>query len=565
MRAPALRLVGIALALIVLPGLAAAAAHATIYVPSEGRLWTAGLDGSNPQYTDALPIAGGIASDGMQLFYATGSGDSGWAIGEADTDASSPDNTFVTIPAPACGSPNGLSEISAVALSQSALYWADSGEGTIGRAALDGSGATDQLITASGGECGSGGQGPVGLGVSGTGVFWSNPNQNTIGHAALDGSSPNASLITGASYPTGVAVQGEDLYWLNAKAGSDGSATIGHAKLDTGGGVVPGSVNENFIGPIPGSYGNAVGLTIADNELIFDAGDGWIGSANLDGSGVNLRLAQLGSGAPVAADGNVADPTTQSVACTPANLELLDPGPAPDVSVAPPVLDTTHCTVTVRDAGPNPHRVSGTITMSQAPVVGDLFASCSLKPTAFGQAACATTLRTDDTAQGYRRSDAVSLTSHFPGNVTQLPSTGTTPVTLQRVRPCGLTRDAEIHFYAWLCPGSSTTPLVQHEASARLPTGTLIVTTPYWCDAALTPVSASASFYASAQPAARLRRVVFAIAGRAAKTARHAPFRATFSTSTQAARSKTMHLTARATLSRGSQRTATARLTIPHC
>ena len=554
-------------ALFVLQGVMAAAARATLYVPdaSAGRVHTAGLDGSNPQYTDALPVGGGFASDGAHLFYAVSS-DVAPSIGRASSDTSGADNAFISVPKPACGSLSSTPFVSAIAISGAQLVWADSANGTVGKASTDGTSVSDQLVVTSGGSCGQGGEGPLGVAADGAHVYWSNPDQGTIGQVGLDGSNPNPNFVTGAARPTGVAMSGANLYWLNAKAGADGSATIGHALLDAQGALVPGSVNENFIGPVPDSFGDAVGLAAVDNQLFFDGGDGWVGRAAVDGSAVNPHLVQLGAaGDPIAADGDVADATTQSIVCKPSTLQLLDPGPAPDVDVDPPLRDTTRCTVAVRDTGPTIHTIEGAASLSQTPIVGDLFSSCTLAVTVIGQGACTTTLQTDSTADGYRRSDSVTLASSYPGDLTHQASSAHVVLPVQRVRPCGLTRDAEIHFYAWLCPGNSRTPLVQHETTVRLSSGTVQLTTPYWCDAALTPISAMVSFHANRGTRTRVRRVVFSIPGRRAKTSRHAPFRAAFSISIQAARGRAMRITARVTLSRGSSRAATVRVALPHC
>src|SRR5262249_54290842 len=155
--------------------------------------------------------------------------------------------------------------------------------GTIGRANLDGSGADDQFIAAYY-PCGTAGfgrdSGPGGVAVDGGHVYWSDPDNGTIGRANLDGSGVTQTFITGAQQPASVGASGSDVYWSNTPILGGGNS-IGHAQLDGSGALIPASVNQSFI---TGVRGDAA-LTIYNGALWFDDGDGWIGRANLDGSG----------------------------------------------------------------------------------------------------------------------------------------------------------------------------------------------------------------------------------------------------------------------------------------
>src|SRR5918911_864249 len=76
------------------------------------------------------------------------------------------------------------------------VYWAN--RATIGRANLDGTGASQNFIP--------GALNPSGVAVDGAHVYWANVNTGTIGRANLDGTGVDQSFITGASRPGGVAV-----------------------------------------------------------------------------------------------------------------------------------------------------------------------------------------------------------------------------------------------------------------------------------------------------------------------------------------------------------------------
>lgn len=99
------------------------------------------------------------------------------------------------------------------------VYWADSKAGTIGRAANDGSGATDAFIHT--------GAEPNAVTVDSAHIYWTNVNDNSIGRANLDGTGVNNAFITGINRPSGVAVNGSYIYWSSLN-GSE----IGRAKLD---------------------------------------------------------------------------------------------------------------------------------------------------------------------------------------------------------------------------------------------------------------------------------------------------------------------------------------------
>ena len=98
------------------------------------------------------------------------------------------------------------------------VYWANAGDGAIGRANLDGTGANQSLI--------GGGDNSCGVAADGSHLYWANDaTSGTIGRANLDGTGANQSFIAGPTFPCGVAVDQAHLYWANA-------GTIGRAGLD---------------------------------------------------------------------------------------------------------------------------------------------------------------------------------------------------------------------------------------------------------------------------------------------------------------------------------------------
>ena len=147
-----------------------------------------------------------------------------------------------------------------------ALYWANAGDSTIGRANLDGTGANHGFVSEL--------DYPCGVAVDGSHVYWADSNANAIGRASLDGTGKNQAFITGASAPCAVAVDRAHVYWANSDAG-----TIGRANLDGT------RANQRFVSGADAACGLA-----ADETYIYWANygvDGFgttIGRAKLDGT-----------------------------------------------------------------------------------------------------------------------------------------------------------------------------------------------------------------------------------------------------------------------------------------
>jgi hypothetical protein len=116
------------------------------------------------------------------------------------------------------------------------VYWSDQGPfnggggTTLVRANQDGSGLRSPFVTTQ--------ANPTGIAVGGQYVYWVNSAANAIGRAKLDGTGANQTFITGAAAPTnvtgrspqgvvlGLAVDTTYIYW------TDNAGFIGRAKLD---------------------------------------------------------------------------------------------------------------------------------------------------------------------------------------------------------------------------------------------------------------------------------------------------------------------------------------------
>ena len=200
-------------------------------------------------------------------------------------------------PTPAAQPSPVVSPLSPTAVAQPQLYWQD-GDG-IGRANVDGTGITRQLIPV-GGEAICGGT----VAADHNYVYWTIPgpaaladrrpgnNWGEIARARRDGTAVDQSFITTTSpyVPQCVAVDGAHVYWTSILGeGPNAQFAIGRANLDGTG------VNETFIGG-PGAsgsqpcaedgaylYWSSGPSSVPEGLHQFDRGS--IGRARLDGRG----------------------------------------------------------------------------------------------------------------------------------------------------------------------------------------------------------------------------------------------------------------------------------------
>ena len=163
------------------------------------------------------------------------------------------------------------------------IYWGD--YVGVGRSSLDGFDVNTAFVT---------GGTPGYVAVDSNSVYWTNLNSN-IGRASKDGSgSPaqNFITVTSGAYPEGIAVDSGTLYWANYLGN-----TIQTANASTGLDIQT-LLSTSQSGPL--------GLTIDKNYVYWaGGGNGTIGRANRDGTGVNESFITGANGPQaVAVDGN---------------------------------------------------------------------------------------------------------------------------------------------------------------------------------------------------------------------------------------------------------------------
>jgi virginiamycin B lyase len=142
--------------------------------------WIPGVSGANDL---------GMALGGKYIYWAdvvTQAGINFETIGRANlAGARQANQAFITLP--------GVNATHGVAVDSAHVYWAR-GEGTIGRANLDGTGLDNSFIPTGGST--------YGLAVNATHIFWANL-EGTIGRANLDGSASTRALSPAPLSPTG--------------------------------------------------------------------------------------------------------------------------------------------------------------------------------------------------------------------------------------------------------------------------------------------------------------------------------------------------------------------------
>ncbi len=162
------------------------------------------------------------------------------------------------------------------------VYWVDAkegapGEGTVGRATLDGSTEVNpEFIT--------GANNPQGIDVDGSHIYWTNAGDEGVGHgtigrATLDGTTEvDQECVTGASNPRGIDVDAGHVYWVNAVTTPPAAAgTVGRVTLACT------EANETFIS---GSAGGDVAVIATYIYYSRSNGtDGFIRRRKLEGEG----------------------------------------------------------------------------------------------------------------------------------------------------------------------------------------------------------------------------------------------------------------------------------------
>jgi len=160
----------------------------------------------------------------------------------------------------------GLTALATGALATPAggyVYWADELNDTVGRANLDGTGSTPNLI--------AGLSNPCGIDVDTTSIYWGQASTASIGRAELDGGAPNQLALSAPQIdcPGAVAVADGLAYYSTADP-----IGVGRVGLDGSG------ANPNFVNTSSGSCGVEVNAA----HLYWTDLDGRVGRANLDGT-----------------------------------------------------------------------------------------------------------------------------------------------------------------------------------------------------------------------------------------------------------------------------------------
>jgi hypothetical protein len=163
---------------------------------------------------------------------------------------------------------SGLQSARGIYMTDTFIYWTDTGSDKIQRAYPDGSDVTD-LVT--------GLQIPLGLFVTDSFIYWTDNGTNKVQRANLDGSII-LDLVTGLNTPWGVYVTEDFVYWADRDAGK-----IQRASLD-------GSGVTDILTGLPGP----VGISVTDSSIYWaDQGTDKIYRANLDGSGIDDLVSGL--------------------------------------------------------------------------------------------------------------------------------------------------------------------------------------------------------------------------------------------------------------------------------
>lgn len=225
------------------------------------------------------------------------------------------------------------------------VYWTNMFTNSIGRSAIDGSGANPSFIT--------GANTPLGIAVDANRVYWTNYGDHWIGSAPRSGAPVDQNFIdsysTGSSTPADPmsVVAADALYWGGRY--DNVNFFIGRAALDGT------SRNAGFVSPMPGSQmssalatdGNRLywasqstsaigsvefdgsgfqtlisagglspnGVAVDDNYIYWTSGTGNIGRARKDGSGVDTTFISLPNFQPY------------GIAVTPQHLYWVEGGP----------------------------------------------------------------------------------------------------------------------------------------------------------------------------------------------------------------------------------------------
>jgi hypothetical protein len=218
-----------------------------------------------------LLIAAGFLAVPVAHAYVYWADELNGTIGRAANDGSSVEPGFIA----------GTNGPDAVAVNSTHIFWANRSGKSIGRANIDGTGVNQKFIPLA--------VEPSGVAVGASYIFWSSITGSAIGRANLDGSNPLPDLVPGVEVPCGVAVDSGHVYWADTGV----NPVIGRASL---GGLTP---KLNFVD----AKGSKLICGVAVDELnVFWAEQGFntgtrIGRADVsNGLSVDPSFIDGGSG-----------------------------------------------------------------------------------------------------------------------------------------------------------------------------------------------------------------------------------------------------------------------------
>jgi virginiamycin B lyase len=371
----------------------------------------ADLAGASANFT-FLPGVGnfdGMAVDGQHL-YAPEDG----AIQEFNLDGSD-EQTFS----------NDDSDAVALAVNDDYIYWADyddrdgsdSGYGTIGRMKLDGTDVEPDFIT--------GAFAPDAVAVDGNDVYWVNTGVNddygdqngddtvphgpmSIGRANLNGTDVDQSFITDVYSPSGVAVTGSHIYWSDASAAEEpmpgpAAASIAESNLD-GTGI---TTFASFAGHFPGALA-------ADGQDLY-----WTDNTGDNTSGAVEFQTLSGTGTPATAisDSGVA----LSVAVSQPHIVL---GSISDFGTVPATTLSGPETLTVTNSGQQPLNLTD-LTYTGANPSDFSVTSNSCENAIAPQASCQLTVQFAPQAEGARSASLNIYSDDWANSPMAVALTGT--------------------------------------------------------------------------------------------------------------------------------------------
>src|SRR3954468_21263263 len=269
--APAILVV--ALALLALPPLASAN---FVYWASGGQttIGRAKLNGTavNNAFIAGLSNVGGVAVDSKFIYWTQGQGATS-TIGRANLDGSGVNPNFIP-------HASGVQDFDAtpahagIAVNSSSIFWNNTGAGTMGKANIDGSSPTGNLVV-------TGPEPSCGIAADQNFVYWLDVGiAQSVSRATVNGGDRQTNFINGATGSCGVAVDSNFLYWGST------SKAIGRAP------VAGGAANNNFV-PSAVAAANEVCGVAANSQYLFWGNSGasdFIGRSNLSGSGSNPSL-----------------------------------------------------------------------------------------------------------------------------------------------------------------------------------------------------------------------------------------------------------------------------------